>query len=206
MTKQIDLKQDGVEPVWVETACVQIEGERALQVTKTERLEEHDIDTIAKVKDVLFHNGVLEVDMLSRLLPEAPAYARGFIGIAFRILPDNTEFESFYLRPTNGKTEDPVRRKHGCQYFAYPGYTFDYFRRHAIEGFEAPAEIDLNCWMHLKAVIEDSRAAFYLDGSDTPLLCVDNLKHGGEARGQIGFFVDTGTEGYFKNLKVTCWD
>ena len=63
MTKQIDLKQDGVEPVWVETACVQIEGERALQVTKTERLEEHDIDTIAKVKDVLFHNGVLEVDM-----------------------------------------------------------------------------------------------------------------------------------------------
>lgn len=95
MTRKIDLTQDNVEPVWVKTTMARLEDGEALQVVKTQRLKEHDADTVAKVKDVLFHNGVLEVDMLSRLLPDAPDYARGFIGIAFRILPDNREFECF---------------------------------------------------------------------------------------------------------------
>ncbi len=39
------------------------------------------------------------------------------------------EFESFYVRPTNGRGfDDPICKTHGCQYFAYPGYTFKYFR------------------------------------------------------------------------------
>ena len=38
--------------------------------------------------------------MLSRLLKDAPDFARGFIGIAYCINEDDTKFESFYVRPT----------------------------------------------------------------------------------------------------------
>lgn len=34
--------------------------------------------------------------MLNRLLKETPDFARGFIGIAYRIHEDDTKFESFY--------------------------------------------------------------------------------------------------------------
>ena len=39
-----------------------------------------------------FSNGTIEVTLLSRLLPTAEAYARGFIGLAFRINKDNSKY------------------------------------------------------------------------------------------------------------------
>ena len=141
--------------------------------------------------------------MLSRLLPDAPDFARGFIGIAFRINEGDSEFEAFYIRPTNAMTDDPVRRAPGCQYFAYPGYTFAYFREYGIEGYEAPIDCGLDEWIDLKAVIRDDVAAFYLNGSEVPVLTVNGMKHGKDARGGIGLFVDIGTEGFFTDLRVT---
>lgn len=68
----------------------------------------------AKVKDLQFHNGTIEVKLLSRLLPDAPDFARGFIGIVYRANADNSEFEAFYVRPANGRTcTDAGRRAHG---------------------------------------------------------------------------------------------
>ena len=195
-------------PVDVELADVAIDGTPALRVTKArERYGEFDADTFARLADApAFHNGTIEVDMMSRLLSDAPDYARGFIGIVFRVDERDTEFESYYIRPTNAMTDDPVRRAHGCQYFSYPGYTFAYFRHHAIDGYEAPIASGLDEWVHLKAVIEDGRAAFYLNGSDEPTLTVDGLKHGPNARGAVGLYVDDGTEAFFRNLTVTYAD
>ena len=99
-------------------------------------------------------------------------------------------------------TNDPVRRAHGCQYFAYPGYTFAYFREYGIEGYEAPIDCGLDEWIDLKAVIRGDAAAFYLNGAKAPTLRVDGLKHGEGARGGIGLFVDIGTEGFFRDLRV----
>lgn len=83
----------------------------------------------------------------------------------------DSEFESFYVRPTNGRTcEDPVRHHRGCQYFFYPNHTFSYFRDHQITTYEAPANIDLDEWISLKAVIEDEKATFYLNDDPTPVL------------------------------------
>ncbi len=183
-----------------------LEEEPVLRVAKTEKQDEFDIDTFVKVGDVSFHNGIIEVDMKSRLLPDAPDFARGFIGIVFRVSESLAEFESYYVRPTNGRHPDPVRRSHGSQYFSYPGYTFAYFREHTIEGFEAPCDIDLNEWIHLKAVVMDEKAEFYVNDMDKPVLLVEALKHGKDARGAVGLYVDTGTDAFFKNLKVECLD
>ena len=182
-----------------------LDGEKALRVVKGEgKRMRFDENTYARRIDSDFHNGTIEVKLLSRLLPDAPDFSRGFIGIAFRINEGDSEFESFYVRPTNAMTDDPVRRAHGCQYFAYPGYTFAYFREYGIEGYEAPVDCGLDAWIDLKAVVREDRAEFYLNGALA--LSVDGLKHGANARGGVGLFVDIGTEGFFKDLRISCED
>ncbi|WP_164120575.1 hypothetical protein [Sharpea azabuensis] len=153
-----------------------------------------------------FHNGTIEVDVLSKLTKDAPDYARGFIGIVFRANANDSEFESFYIRPTNGMNcLDPVRMSHGCQYFSYPGYTFAYFREFGMEGYENAVDtIALEKWSHIKAEIHDNKGIFFVDHKK--VLEVNGFKHGANARGAIGLYVDIGTDGFFKNLKVTCTD
>ena len=47
-----------------------IDGENTLRVVKGhEKLMRFDENTYARLKDLTFHNGVIEVKMLSRLLP-----------------------------------------------------------------------------------------------------------------------------------------
>ena len=74
-----------------------IDNEKVLRVIKSGKINEYDENTYAKLVDSSFHNGIIEVKMLSRLLKEAPDFARGFIGIAYRIHEDDTKFESFYV-------------------------------------------------------------------------------------------------------------
>ena len=183
---------------------MKIDTEDAIRVVKSGKLYEYDENTYAKLKDADFHNGTIEVDMLSRLLPDAPDFARGFIGIAFRIAEDDSSFESFYIRPTNSvnATNDPVRQAHGCQYFSYPGYTFEYFRNNNITKYEAPIHNELNQWVHLKAVVEDAHAEFFLNNEESPTLVVDGLFRGASSRGAVGLFVDIGTEAFFKKLSI----
>lgn len=175
-----------------------LDGEKVLRVVKNQRLNDFDIDSIVKLKDMDFHNGTIEVEMLSRLLPDAPDFARGFIGIAFRIVDD--AFESFYIRPTNAMTTDPVRKSHGCQYFAFPKYTFAYFREKNISDYENAMPYGLDTWVKLTAKVEDDSAEFYLN--DNLTLKVGDLKHGKNLRGSAGFFLDTGTEAFYKNLRI----
>ncbi|EOH96105.1 hypothetical protein UAY_03015 [Enterococcus moraviensis ATCC BAA-383] len=195
-----------VEAVNISSEYTTLNGEPVLRVVKKEKLMEFDENTYAKLIHSSFHNGTIEVKMLSRLLPDAPDFARGFIGIAFRINEDDTQFESFYVRPTNGRIDDPIRKNRGVQYFSYPKYTFDYFRNLGITDFEGPADIGLDEWISLKAVIHGAKGTFYLNDNEEPALVVDNMKHGADARGAIGFFVDIGTEAFFKDLKITAID
>ncbi|MBO4887398.1 MAG: hypothetical protein J5589_03690 [Firmicutes bacterium] len=165
-----------------------------------------DINTYASLVNTDFHNGTIELDMCGGLLPDAPDYARGFIGIVFRAADDGREFESFYIRPTNGKDcTDLVRKAHGCQYFSFPGYTFSYFRDFQITEYEGQVDtIALGQWSHIKAVIEDDRGEFYVDG--VKVLEVNGFKHGPCTRGKVGLYVDIGTDGLFRNLDIHCTD
>lgn len=206
MDKYIDLKKDNFKVVHTAIENVELDGEKTLRVVKAEKIMKFDENTYAKLVDSSFHNGIIEVKMLSRLLDNAPDFARGFIGIAYRINDDDTKFESFYLRPTNGRTDDPIRKAHGCQYFSYPKYTFEYFRDNNIKGYEAPVDIGLNEWITLRAVIEGSRAEFYVNDDKEPTLVVNDMKHGANHTGAVGFFVDIGTEAFFKDLKITLKD
>lgn len=204
--EHIPVNAENFQAIHTAIENVLLDGQSVLRVVKSEKVERFDEDTYVRLIDSNFHNGTIYVEMRSRLLPDAPEFARGFIGIVFRVSNDDSEFESYYVRPTNGRHPDPVRYAHGSQYFSYPGYTFDYFREHGISGFEAPCDIGLDEWITLKAIIQDAAAAFYVNDMNNPVLVVENLKHGANARGGIGFYVDIGTEAFFRNLQLMCDD
>ncbi|EKR9279689.1 hypothetical protein P9698_003123, partial [Enterococcus faecalis] len=84
--------------------------------------------------------------------------------------------------------------------------TFEYFRNLNIADYEGSADIKLNEWITLKAIIQESRGEFYINNNETPSLVVENMKLGEAASGSIGLFVDIGTEAFFKDLKIIKFD
>jgi hypothetical protein len=180
----------------------EIEGKETIRVTKDPKVTAVDEATFAKLIDSDFKNGIIEVKVLSKLLDDAPDFARGFIGIAFRIDESNSKFECIYIRPTNGRAEDQLRRNRSTQYFSYPDFKFDRLRKEASGVYESYADMGLNEWITIKIEVKDEKAKLYLDGQEHPVLIVNDLKHGANASGGVGLWVDVGTEGHFTELKV----
>lgn len=175
--------------------------ELCLNVIKDPSILEIDEPTYAKVKELSFQNGSIEVDVYSKLLPDAPDYARGFIGVAFRIKEDDTEYESIYIRPTNGRCDDQVRRNHSVQYYAYPNHKFNTLRVTSPEKYESYADMGLEEWIRMKIVVNETKAELYLNHSIYPVLIVKDLKNDIRS-GAIALWSEVGTDAYFKNLKI----
>jgi hypothetical protein len=192
----------GFSPVGTFIDLGMIDGREALRVVKDPAVQAVDEPTYAKLPDAGFQDGTIEVAVMSRLLPDAPDYARGFIGVAFRIGEEDERFEGIYLRPTNGRCGDPVRRNRAIQYFSYPGYKFDRLRAECPGVYEGAADIGLDEWITMRIVVSGGGARLYLNGAERPSLVVDDLKHGAGTAGGIGLWVDIGTEGYFADLRL----
>ena len=175
--------------------------ELCLNVIKDPSILEIDEPTYAKVKELSFQNGSIEVDVYSKLLPDAPDYARCFIGVAFRIKEDDTEYESIYIRPTNGRCDDQVRRNHSVQYYAYPNHKFNTLRVTSPEKYESYADMGLEEWIRMKIVVNGTKAELYLNHSIYPVLIVKDLKNDIRS-GAIALWSEVGTDAYFKNLKI----
>jgi hypothetical protein len=180
-----------------------LDGKEVVKVSKDSTIKEADEPTFVRIKDVDFKEGVIEVKVLSRLLPNASPTDRGFIGLAFRINESNSKFESIYIRPTNGRADDQVRRNHSIQYFSFPDYKFSRLRKENPEMYESYADMGLNEWITMKIVVKGNQAKLYLNNNQQPSLIVNDLKLGATASGGIGLFVDVGTEGYFRDLNVS---
>ncbi len=113
----IRFEKGKLEPTNVSMSVEKLMGKDVVKVTKNPSIKEVDQPTFVKIKGTNFQNGTIEVSVLSRLLPDAPELARGFIGVAFRINEDNTKFESIYIRPTNARADDQIRRNHNSVFF-----------------------------------------------------------------------------------------
>lgn len=151
---------------------------------------------------VAFKDGVIEGEVMSTLAPDAPDFARGFIGLAFRI-DTAGRFESIYLRPTNSTAEDQVRRNHTVQYAAYPDFRFDALRREFPEKYESHADVALNRWIRMRIEVAGNVAKLYLDRKPNPALIVRDLKYGAAQVGGVGVWIETGTIAHFRNLRIS---
>jgi hypothetical protein len=181
---------------------VKILGKKATLVLQDTTVKTKPIVNHSLLKNMDFHNGTIEVKVLARLWKNAPAAARGFIGITFRGSADNSKYEAFYIRPTNGRADDQVRRNHTLQYMAMPGYDFEKFRKEAPEKYESYADMDVNEWISLKIVVDGLKAKLYVGESKYPSLIVNDLKMGESNRGTIGLFTGFGTECYYRDLII----
>lgn len=192
-----------LKPVLVNMKIATIDGKKAIRVERDTATKGADLPTFVRLSNIDgFSNGTIEVMLLSRLLPTADAGARGFIGLAFRINKDNSKFESIYIRPTNGRADDQLRRNHSIQYFSYPDYKFDRLRKEAEGKYESYADMGLNEWIKMKIVVKDAQAKLYLNNKPQPVLIVNDLKLGATNSGGIGLFVDSGTDAFFRDIKV----
>jgi hypothetical protein len=193
-----------LQPHNVSVKAVRYGDSKALEVRLTGADRDPDMDTFAFVPGLDFHDGTIEARVAGSPLSNVPPGARGFIGLAFRIDTEGGTFacEGFYVRPTNGRAEDQVRRNHSTQYFSYPGYDFDRLRQEAPGRYESYADLVPGEWTHLRIEVSGSIAQFYVGAAPQPVLIVDDLKRGPDAHGTVGLFVDSGTDGHFRNLSV----
>ncbi|MFI5185896.1 MAG: hypothetical protein ACHQF0_04180 [Chitinophagales bacterium] len=194
--------KNNFEAVNVSMPFDKLMGKEIVKVIKDSAIKEFDEPTFTKLKGVDFKNGTIEVKVLSRLLPNAPEFARGFIGIAFRINGSNTKFESIYIRPANGRDSNQIRRNRSTQYFSYPDYQFERLRKEAAGQYESYADMGLNEWIKLKITVHDNQAKLFINDNKQPSLIVNDLKHGANSSGAIGLWVDAGTEGFFSDLEI----
>jgi hypothetical protein len=148
-----------------------------------------------------FLNGTIEVDLAGQPAAGTGGGARGFIGIAFRLQNDGS-YEYIYLRPTNGRADDQVRRNHSTQYSAHPIFDFAQSRKEAPEKYESYVDLEPGVWTKYKIDIDGTKARLFVHGAAQPSLLVNDMRLPVRAGG-VALWVGPGTEGYFANFKVT---
>lgn len=159
--------------------------------------------TLAILKEIDFHNGTIEAMISGQPSGNAGETARGFVGIAFRVSPDVSKMEVFYVRPTNGRADDQIRRNHSTQYISVPGYPWEKLRKESPGKYESYADMVAAEWIKVKIEVSNDTAKLYLNEAQQPVLIVNDLKQGQNHRGSIGLWVGPGTLAYFADLKLT---
>ena len=192
----------GLTTIQVKAEADMFKGRKAVRITDAAPPTTGDAGRLALVSGTQFQDGVIEIDMAGDVMPGAAQGARGFVGMVFRAAPDASKFECFYLRPTNPRSDDQVRRNHSAQYGAQPEYDFDRLRKESPDKYESYVDLEPGVWTRYRIVIEGTKARLYVHDAAQPCLIVDDLKLG-DSEGPVALWVGPGTEGYFANLKIT---
>jgi hypothetical protein len=211
--KQYSLESaDGLILHNVTAEAVTLEGKKGLRLTLSEdaqrrqEREQQPIQQLARIKDLEFSNGVIEVELAGAPAPNAPADARGFVGIAFRLQPDNETYDAFYLRPTNGRAEDQERRNRSVQYISHPEWPWFRLRKETPAKYEAYVDLVPGTWTKVKIEVSGAQGRLFVHDNEQPTLIVNDVKSGAQAKGAVALWLDTGTVAHFRNLTVSTRD
>lgn len=188
---------DQLIPHQVKLESVEYLGKHAIKITEEGQVANGE--AYATVKGAVFHNGAIEVELAGRPAGGAFGAARGFIGMAFRL--QNGQFEYIYLRPTNGRADDQIRRNHSTQYSAHPRFSFAVLREQSPEKYESYVDLEPGVWTRYRITVEGTKARLYVHGASQPCLIVNDLKLG-DSTGGVALWIGPGTEGYFTGLEI----
>jgi hypothetical protein len=143
----------------------------------------------AYLKNVEFHNGVIEVDV-------AVDGSRSYPGIVFRRRSDKN-YERVYLRPHRaGFYLDAL------QYTPIFNGVTGWQLYHG-KGFTAGASFPVNEWFRLRLEVRGAQARVFLGDAVRPALVIDDLKHG-DSRGAIGIMSEGAAR--FSNFRYESTD
>jgi hypothetical protein len=183
----------------VEAEMVTYRGRHAVRLVEKE--EPTTDPAIAILSGSDFKDGVIEAEIAGTPRKDAPQDMRGFVGMAFRVQPHGTRFECFFLRPTNGRADDQLRRNHSTQYISYPDYPWHRLREQNPSVYESYTDLVPGAWTPIRIVVSGVRAQLYVNGAEQPSLVVNDLKLG-KTKGQIALWIGAGTEAYFSTVVV----
>ncbi|HUI29631.1 MAG TPA: hypothetical protein VLX91_05405 [Candidatus Acidoferrales bacterium] len=144
----------------------------------------------ALLKDVVFTNGIIETDLWVD-------GSRSYPTIAFRFQSID-EYEHVYVRPHRAGLYDdaiqyaPAFNGQACWQLYYG------------KGCTAGSDFSPHKWLHLKLVVKDTAAQFFIDDMTKPALDINTLAHG-ISRGAIGLSTN-GSNNYFSNFKLDITD
>jgi hypothetical protein len=203
---------DGLRLHNVQAEPVTYEGKRGVRVTisddaqrRIERLpteEQSRLETLAVIEGTDFSSGVIEAEIAGTPAPGAGGGARGFVGIAFRVQPDMRTYDAFYLRPTNGRADDQVRRNHSAQYISHPDWPWFRLRQETPEKYESYVDLVPGAWTRIRIEVRGDRARLFVHGQEQPALIVNDVKTGAQGRGAIALWIGPGTVAHFRDLRV----
>lgn len=190
-----------LETVNVKVEPVVYHGKKGIEVTAAKGYKTGE--TLVIISGVNFKNGTIELELSGEPAPGVPPDMRGFVGVAFRVNPeDYSSYECFYIRPTNGRVDDQLQRNHSTQYISHPEYPWFRLRKENPGKYESYADMVPGEWTKFKIEVNGTKAKLYLHGSDQPCLVVNDLKHG-KSSGKIALWMHFTTLARYRNLAVT---
>ena len=199
------VSETGGEPARVKADIASYNGRRALHMLNDDSTlgtaGPSGGESLAIVKGSDFKDGTLEVDLVGMPRQGSNSQSRGFVGMAFRIQGDVDKFENFYLRFTNGRADDQLRRNHSAQYSSFPDFSWSRLRQESPGVYESYVDIEEKAWTRIKIVVSGKNAKLYVNGADQPCLLVNDLKLG-DSHGRIAVWTGSDTEAYYSNLRI----
>jgi hypothetical protein len=192
---------DGIDVVNGKAEVVEHIGRHAMRLVRSADAQP-DSSMLAILPGIDFHNGTIEIDVAGSPRAGADPYARGFIGLAFRLQDRGAKTELIYIRPTNGRSNDQAMRNHAVQYVSVPGYPWEKLRKESPSVYEAYTDLVPDQWTHLKIVVSGVKAQLYVNNAEQPCLLVNDLKLG-DSHGAIALWSHETTDGYFANLRIS---
>jgi len=196
------VSEPGAEAVKIKADIAAYNGRRALHMLNDDSTMGSSGESLAIVKDSSFKNGTIECYVTGMPRQGSQTQSRGFVGIAFHIQGDGEKFENFYLRFTNGRADDQLRRNHSAQYSAFPDFPWSRLRQESPGVYESYVDIEEKSWTKIKIVVSGAKAKLYVNGADQPCLIVNDLKLG-ENQGRVALWTGSDTEGYFSTLRIS---
>jgi hypothetical protein len=190
----------GLELINVKGEFVTLDGRTGLRVTRSDGYTEGG--TLVLVSGTEFSDGTIELELAGEPAPGADPNMRGFVGVAFRVdSADVDRYECFYLRPTNARAENQLRRNHTTQYVSHPEYPWYRLREESPGVYESYVDLEPGAWTKVRIEVAGTVARLYVHGADQPVLVVRDLKLG-ESSGQVGLWLHSTTLAHFRNLKI----
>jgi len=192
---------EGLELINTTAQVVDYRGRRALHLSSPQNKSGRG-SMIALVTGTDFKNGIIEADVAGVPITTMDPTARGFVGIVFRAQPHGATAENIYIRPTNGRADDQLRRNHSVQYESIPDFPWERLRKEQPGVYESYTDLDAGAWTKLKIEVHGDKAKLYVNGATQPCLIVNDLKLP-TASCQVGLWAFVATDAYFSNLAIT---
>jgi hypothetical protein len=191
---------DGLRPCNVTASIATHGGRRAVRLVETEL----GPGGLATLPGTDLGDGVIEAEVAATVRPDAAPEMRGFVGIAFGVQADGTRYECFFLRPTNARADDQLRRNHSTQYMAHPDRPWFRLRAASPGVYESYTDLVPGAWTSLRIELAGSRARLAVNGAAQPCLIVNDRTPAGP--GAVALWIGAGSEAWFSAVTVTGGD